>query len=260
MYKKFPVIVAITFIIAFAAVVSGCTNPGHLVTNTVNPGTVGENSTVYVTLNPTPVPTVVIPPTESVSGNTITIKGYQDNTATGIQLNQGVYVVQSSGDGSALTATLVDSGYNGIALLNTGSTSGKKLVVVNDISVFAGNATLEVTSDGSWTVTIAQQEADYATSLPQEMSGDSSSELVSAPFKASAGNIVISYTLSMTPLQDSYVNIYNIVNGQTFYVFPLKKNAQEGQITAIVPSDGVYIAEIDLPAGSSYGDITISQD
>jgi hypothetical protein len=56
------------------------------------------------------------------------------------------------------------------------------------------------------------------------------------------------------------VNIYNIVNGQTFYVFPLKKNAQEGQITAIVPSDGVYIAEIDLPAGSSYGDITISQD
>jgi hypothetical protein len=64
----------------------------------------------------------------------------------------------------------------------------------------------------------------------------------------------------MTPLEDSYVNIYNIVNGQTFYVFPLKKNAQEGQITAIVPSDGVYIAEIDLPAGSSYGDITISQD
>jgi len=260
MHKKLPIILAVTFVIAFSAAVCGCTAPGHLVANTVAPGgTAGLNGPGAITLTPTPAPTT--PAGVWSSGDTTTITGYKSQTATGIQLNQGVYVVQSStSDGTALTATLVDSSYNDINLLSAGSTSGNKLIVVDNSAIYAGQASLDVTSDGHWTVTLTKQEFSSAASLPQSMTGSSSSEMVSTPFTASSGNLDISYTMSTAPGQDVYVNIYNVENGQTFYVFPMKANSQEGQITATVPTDGVYIAEVDLPTIVQYCHVTISQN
>jgi hypothetical protein len=259
MYNRLQVTFAIAFMVVLAAAVCGCTSPGHLVTSTVNPGNSGGNNAGYITPTPIPVPTPV-PHSLQVSGDTIKITGYQTQTVTGFSLDQGVYVAQSSGDGKLLTANVVDSNNNAVNLLPVGITNSKKLVVVDGSSIYSGNATLDVTSDGDWSVTLTKQEAESASSLPQTMSGYVSGGLITAPFTASAGNIVISYTLSTTPGYDGYVNIYNIADGQSFYVFPLKKDAQEGQITAIVPENGVYIAEAVLAAGEQYGDITISQD
>jgi len=132
---------------------------------------------------------------------------------------------------------------------------------VDDTSVLSGNFTVTVTSDADWTIKISKPDTASPATLPQSVSGSEQDGAVIGPFTARPGLLKISYTLSQPGSADGAVNIYNVSTGQLFPARAIMGGTEEGQSMSLQEVDGVglYIAQVDLPSGSKYGTITISQ-
>lgn len=251
---KLAHIPVILMLILVVAALSGCTGPERKIT-----ATVGPTATPEPTLEPTPAPTAVPPTVTATDGMTV-VKGNKDGQAKEFRLNEGVYVVTWSGTGTYLSFSLNDLSGNGPTDFSKGRTTGKKLLVVDGTSLYAGGFNLAAASDSGWSVTVERPGTSGPASLPVSMSGSEEDGIVSAPFSAHGGNIKISYSFSRAAYGSGSVNIYNVMTGQSFYTRPITEGSQVGQSNAEVPADGVYIAQVNMPPGSAYGDITISQE
>jgi WD40 repeat protein len=244
---------ALLMLVLIVAALSGCTGPERKIT-----ATVGPTATPEPTLEPTPAPTAVRPIVTATDGMTV-VKGNKDGQAKEFRLNEGVYVVTWAGTGTYLSFSLNDLNGNGPTDFSKGRTTGKKLLVVDGTSLYAGGFNLAAASDSDWSVTIERPDTSSPASLPVTASGSDEEGAVSAPFRAHSGDMKVSYTFSRIPYADGHVYIYNVATGESFYTRPLSSGTQVGQSMAMVPSDGVYIAQVNMPPGSAYGDITISQ-
>lgn len=254
--KLAPAVILLIIVLIVTAM-SGCFSPPRKITATVGPEvSVGPTAGLTVTPRPTPI---VVHPTVTVVGDTTSIAGSRDGMAMDFRLGQGIYVVTWSGSGTHLSLSLSDPNGNGLTDMSKGITSGSRLLVVDGGKVNPGNFNLMATSDGDWSVTIKKPDTSSAGTLPVTMSGSEEGGAVSAPFKALAGDIKISYTFSRTPYADGHVYIYNLATGASFYTRPMTSGSEVGQSMSEVPVDGVYIAQADIAPGGSYGEITISQ-
>ncbi len=253
MRKKVSAIFTILFIIVLAAAVGGCTGSQPKIVVTVDPASLNA-----ATDTPTAVPSVR-PASVTVEGGTTTISGVKGKISTQISLDKGVYVVDWLNTGSTMTASLSDMTGNTFGIKPTLVSSGQTLLIVDGSSMLSGYATLTVNADSGWTIKLTKPDDTTASSLPQSLSGDETSEIISKPFHAGEGDIKISYTFSQVPSGDGSINIYDVSTGQPFYVRPLRAGSELGDTNAEVPSTGIYIAQVKLPAGASYGDLTISQ-
>jgi hypothetical protein len=246
---------ALLVIVLVAAAACGCLESPRKITNTVAPVT--PQPTAEPTATPTPAPPAK--PSVTVSGGTTTIIGNKDGVARDFRLGQGVYVVSWSGSGTYLSLSVNDLNGNGLADMSKGGTSGSRLLVVDGSSIYPGNFSLMATSDGDWKVTIVKPETYSAKTLPVTLGGSEASGAVSEPFYAERGIIRISYSFSHTATGNGYIHIYDILTGESFYTRPMSSGSQTGQSTAEVTVKGIYIAQADMPPGSSYGEITLSQ-
>ncbi len=250
-------IIAFAIIVLVVTSLSGCFSPPRKITATVGPE-VSAGPTAELTVTPRPTPAVAHP-TVTIVGDTTSIAGSRDGMARDFRLGQGVYIVTWSGSGTQLSLSLSDPNGNSVTDLSKGKASGSRLVVVNGGSLYAGNYSLLATSDGDWSVTIKRPDTSSAAVLPITVSGSEAEGAVSAPFKAHKGNIKISYTFSQVAYDSGYVNIYDVLTGESFYTRPMTAGSELGQSNAEVPIDGVYIAQVTIAPGGSYGEITISQ-
>jgi hypothetical protein len=246
---KIPAILIMAFII-LATALGGCANPAQRIVVTVGP-TAGLE-----TITPSPTPGVAHPAVIA-SGGVTTARGSEDQIIKGIKLGEGVYAVNWSGTGTFVSFSLTDIEGNGGADISRGRASGERLLIVDDSTVLPGTFTLMVASDSDWVINIFRPDTSSPSTLPLTVSCSEPDGAVTKPFQAHVGILRISYTLSRTPSGTGHVDIYNVYTGRSFYTRPI--TAMVGQSTAEVPSDGVYIAQVTLPEGASYGDITISQ-
>jgi hypothetical protein len=246
---KTPAILIMAFII-LAIALGGCSESRQRIVVTVGPSATLETAT------PSPTPAITRP-TVTASGGVTTATGSGDQQIKGIKLGEGVYTVSWSGSGKFISLSLTDKDGNGGSDMSKGRTSGIRLFAVDDSTVLPGDFTLMVASDSDWAIRVARPDTSSPSSLPVAASCSERDGAVTKPFQAHAGIIRISYVLSRTPSGAGHVDIYKAYTGQSFYTRPV--DAMVGQSTAEVPSDDVYIAQITLPEGASYGDITISQ-
>jgi len=249
---------ALLIVVLIATSMSGCFGTPHKITATVAPPTPTPTQEPAPTVTPMPTPEAIIP-TVAQSGDTTTITGSRDGLATGVHLGQGVFVVSWTGSGTQLSLSLIDPNSNSLSDLTKGKMSGSTLLIVDQKSYYAGDFQLTAASDDAWSVTITRPDSSSASSLPVTFGGESGDTVVSAPFSASKGDIKIAYSFSHTSTGAGYVNIYDVLTGDSFYVRPITSDSQVGQSNAEVPEKGVYIAQAIIPPGASYGEITISQ-
>ncbi len=248
--KLVPVMVLLIVVLAL----SGCSAPPHKVVVTVGPSA----SPAALTATPTPVPAPRT--TVTASGGVTTARGSGTQLVYGIRLGEGIYIINWSGDGALDGLSLIDTNGNGATGLSKGRASGEGILVVDDKSAQPGNFTLAVISGSGWAVNIYRPDTSSPYSLPLSLSCDEKYGAVTKPFEARAGDAKISYTLSRAPSGEGHVYIYDADTGQSVYTRPITGGYVSGQSIAIIPSDGVYIARVELPAGAMYADITISQE
>ena len=246
---KTPAILIMALIILSIAL-GGCSSPKQRIVVTVGPTAILE------TITPSPTPDVARPMVKA-SGGVTTASGRGDQLIKGIRLGEGVYIINWSGSGTFVSFSLTDINGNGGADISKGRASGERLLIVDDSTVLPGDFMLMVASDSDWVINIARPDTSSPSSLPLAVSCSERDGAVTKPFRAHVGNLWISYTLSRTPYGTGRVDIYDVSTGRSFYTRPI--TATVGQSMAEVPSDDVYIAQVTLPAGASYGDITISQ-
>ncbi|HTY91459.1 MAG TPA: hypothetical protein VMC84_09805 [Methanocella sp.] len=256
--KPAPLVTVLILVLTMTAV-SGCFSAPHKITPTVGPDATIEPTAVPATATPKPTP-AFIQPTMTVVDDTTSISGGMDGMANGFRLKQGAYVVTWSGSGTRLGFSLTDASGNGMANVSDGRTSGSRLMVIDDNSIYPGNYTLMATSDGEWSVIIKRPDTSSAVSLPVTVgAAEADGIAVSEPFKAQKGDLKISYSFSRTAYGTGYVNVYDVLTGESFYTRPMTGGSQTGMSNAEVPVQGVYIAQVTVPAGASYAEVTISQ-
>lgn len=248
---KTTAILILAFII-LAIALDGCSDPQQRIVVTVGPTTAPETAT------PSPTPGVARP-TVIASGGVTTARGSGNQLIKGIRLGEGVYTINWSGSGTFASFSLTDIDGNGGADISKGRMSGEKLFIVDGDTMLPGDLTLMVASDSDWIINISRPDTSSPSPLPLAVSCSEQDGAVTKPFRAYAGDLKISYTLSRTPYGTGHVDVYDANTGRSFYTRPITDSAVAGQSIAIVPADGVYIARVTLPEGASYGDITISQ-
>ncbi len=250
---KMPSILMLAFIF-LALATEGCFGPPQKIVVTVGPTMPPE------TVTPTPAPAVATPGVVT-SGDQTTITGNKEKLVRGIMLGDGVYIVSWSSSDGALSLSLTDIDGNGAADLSSGQPAGRRLFVVDGNSVKPGDFTLLVTADSAWSVTIAKPDTSSPSRLPQSISCNDRDGAIIGPFKTQGGVLKVSYTLSRVTQGNGYVNIYDVSTGRVFHARPITGDSQLGQSMSLeeLPSEGVYIAQVDIPGGSKYADITIGQ-
>jgi len=245
---------SVALLILVISVLCGCSGPEKKITATVAPTVIEDGAT------PTPVPTPSIQrPTVSLVDGKVIVSGNRDGAANSFRLDSGVYIVSWDCPGSYLSFSLTDANANGYADFSNGKASGKRLLIIDGNKLYPGSFSLIASSDSSWEAIIERADAVSPASLPVSISCDEGETGISSPFEAHAGDMWISYSFSRTSQGEGHVYIYDISTGESFYTRPLAKDAQAGESMAIVPDDGVYIAEVILPTGALHGDITIKQ-
>ncbi len=244
---------SVALLILAVAALCGCSGPEKKITATVAP-IVEEEAT------PTPLPTPSAQrPTVSLMDGKVIISGYRDGASGSFRLDSGVYIIEWDTPGTYLSFSLTDASGNGNADFSNGKASGKRLLIIDGNKLYPGSFSIIASSDSSWEVTAERADAVSPASLPVSISCDEGETGISSPFEAHAGDMWISYSFSRTSQGEGHVNIYDVNTGESFYTRPLAKDAQAGESMAIVPDDGVYIAEAILPPGSLHGEITIKQ-
>jgi hypothetical protein len=195
----------------------------------------------------------------SVSGNVITLKGTEKQTATG-NLSAGAYILRRAAGEGFLSVTIKDKADAVLYTNFFSDLSNTNLVIVGNELFKPGDVVFEVDGINPWTVTITKAEASAAVALPQVLSGAERAVVVSQPFKALAGNLVMSYTYKAAPKGTGTLTICNIATGKTV---PMSKMMYAGKTsggwTMTLPEAGVYIAETTFPLASGGGEVKLSQ-
>lgn len=247
---------ALLIAIAAAAAVGGCIGGN----GTKTAVTVGPTDASPTDMSPTALPSptpVVSSVSVATSGNLTIITGSDDQAVKPIMFEKGVYDISWSGDGTSMSTSISDTVGNSLGILSQGTTSGDKLFIVDGIMIQPGYAIFRVLSNGDWTIKVTSPDASSADTLPVTIKTFNAA--ASRPFQAGKGDIKISYTFSGKSTGEGAVSIYDLSTGAPFYVRPMASDVQAGQSNAEVPATGVYIAQVTLPPGVQYGEITISQ-
>jgi hypothetical protein len=250
---KLPAILIMAFIL-LALATEGCFGPPQTIVVTVGP------TTAPGTVTPTPAPTVATPTVTTADGQTI-VRGSKDQLVRGVRLGDGVFIVSWSSSGSSVSLSLTDIDGKGASDLSNGQPAGRRLFVVDEGAVRSGEFTLMVRADSAWSITIARPDISSASRLPLAASCSEQDGAIVGPFRTQGGVVKVSYALSHVTQGNGYVNIYDASSGRFFRMRPITGDSQLGQSMSLeeLPSEGVYIAQVNIPVGASHADITISQ-
>jgi hypothetical protein len=196
----------------------------------------------------------------STAGAVITIKGADTQTSPTVKISEGVYVVSRIAGEGYINITIKDPADEIIHMMYFNSPKGTYLLIVNNDPVKPGDVVFEVMGEGAWTLTVTKVDGSSAIALPQVLSGAELTSAVSQPFKAAAGNLVMSYTYKSEPTGTGTLTICDVVTGKTI---PMSKMMYAGQIsggwTMTIKAAGVYIAETTFPKASGGGEVKLSQ-
>jgi hypothetical protein len=210
---------------------------------------------VCLSLLITGVSTTLGAPTVSKSGNTITITGNGNQTASSISLGQGVYIF--SWTGKDMMVIMVNSPECMVpASISLTEAKGSCLFAVDNTLIKSGDMSIDITVEGPWTITITKVESK-GEMLPQVLSSSGIMRIVSKPFNAKMGTLSVTYTYNGSPNMAGNIVICEVTTGKhilTPHMFETK-----GSISIDIPAAGVYIAEAILPIGATGGTITINQ-
>jgi hypothetical protein len=110
------------------------------------------------------------------------------------------------------------------------------------------------------TVTVTKVDSSAAVARPQVLAGAEMTDAVSQPFKAAAGNLVMSYIYKNKPTGTGTLTICDVVTGKTL---PMREMMYAGKISGgwkvSVPAAGVYIASASFPLASGGGEVKLAQ-
>lgn len=198
--------------------------------------------------------------TVSLSGGVITIKGNESQSATGIKLAEGVYVVRRTAGEGYIGITVKASDESLIHATFFEAPTGTYMLAVMNHYIKPGGVIFEIQAYEPWTLTITKAEAAQTATLPQVLSSAERASAVSKPFKASAGKLTVSYTYKSGPKGVGTISICDIAKGMPLPVtsfMPAGKTS--GSFTVAVATAGIYIAQTDFPLGSGGGEVKIAQ-
>jgi hypothetical protein len=194
----------------------------------------------------------------SASGEVITLKGTDKQTTPGT-LSAGAYIVRLTA-GSFLSFT-VKSKANEVLyvdIFNEGAPSN--LLIVGGQLFKPGDVVFELDGMDAWTVTLTKVEAAGAVALPQVLAGAERAVVISKPFKAAAGNLVMSYTYKTPPRGTGTLTICNVATGKTVPMSQMMSATKaSGGWTMTVSEAGVYVASTIFPLASGGGEVKLSQ-
>jgi hypothetical protein len=258
---KLPAALIIDFIVVAVAMEGGF-GPAPKVVVTLGPSPLGPSPTPSITtqLTPTATSTPVPGATVTAASGTTTVRGSKDQLTRGVMLGDGVFVVSWSSSGTYLGLSLTDADGRGAPDISNGQASGRRLFDVDDDSVRSGEFTLSVQSDADWSVTISRPDTSSPSDMPLSVACSEQDGAIAGPFSVPGGVIKVSYSLSRTTQGNGYVNVYDASTGRFFRMRPIAGDSQAGQAMSLeeLPA-GVYIAQVSIPAGAKYADVTISQ-
>jgi hypothetical protein len=138
--------------------------------------------------------------------------------------------------------------------------SNTSLVIVGAELFKPDDGVFEVDGINPWTVTVTRAEAAGAEALPQVLAGTERATIVSQPFKAAAGNLVMSYVYKAAPKGTGTLTICNVATGKTVRMSKMMYAGKtSGGWTMTLQEAGVYIAATTFPLGSGGGEVKLSQ-
>jgi hypothetical protein len=196
----------------------------------------------------------------STAGGVITLKGTENQTSPTVKISGGVYVVRRVAGEGFMSITVKDPADNILHATFFNDPNGTYLLIVDGNPIKPGDVLFEIMGMGAWTVTVTKVEASGGVALPQVLSGAEMTDAVSQPFKAAAGDLVMSYTYKNTPKGTGTLTICDVVTGKNL---PMREMMYAGKISGgwnvQVPAAGVYIASASFPLASGGGEVKLSQ-
>lgn len=197
----------------------------------------------------------------SAADNVITMAGTDAKTVPS-NLSAGVYYLRGTGGGGFLSVSIKDKANADLYTNVISDPASTNLIIVGGEDFNPGDVVFEIDAMGPWTVTVTKAEASAAVALPQVLVGAELKEVISQPFKAAAGNLVVSYTYKAPPEGTGTLMIWNIATGK---VIPMTMAQMmyapktSGGWTVTLPEAGIYIAQTSFPKASASGEVKLSQ-
>lgn len=196
----------------------------------------------------------------STAGGVITLKGTETQTSPTVNISGGVYIVRRVAGEGFMSITVKDLADNILHMTILQNQAGTYLLIVDGNPLKPGDVLFEIMGLGAWTVTVTKVDGSAAVALPQVLSGAEMTDAVSQPFKAAAGNLVMSYIYKNKPTGTGTLTICDVVTGKTL---PMREMMYAGKISGgwsvPVPAAGVYIASASFPLASGGGEVKLSQ-
>jgi hypothetical protein len=196
----------------------------------------------------------------STSGGVITLKGTDDQNSPSVAMAQGAYIVRRTAGEGFISITLKDKADEIVHGTFFNEPNGSYLLVVGGDLFKPGDVVFEIITMGSWTLTVTKVDPSKSVSLPQVISGVEMETAISQPFKAVAGELVMTYAYKSEPEGTGMLTICDVVTGKTI---PMNQMMSAGNISGgwnmTIPSAGVYIAETTFPKASGGGEVKLSQ-
>ncbi len=196
----------------------------------------------------------------STAGAVITLKGTETQTSPTVKISEGVYIVRRVAGEGFMSVTVKDPADNILHTAVFNNPNGTYLLIVDSNPLKPGDVLFEIMGLGAWTVTVTKAEGSAAVALPQVLSGAEMTDAVSQPFKAAAGNLVMTYTYKNKPKGTGTLTICDVVTGKTL---PMQEMMYAGKISGgwnvPIPAAGVYIASASFPLASGGGEVKLSQ-
>jgi hypothetical protein len=196
----------------------------------------------------------------STAGGVITLKGTENQNSPTVAMSQGAYIVRRTAGEDFMSIT-VKGGEDAIYHSTFFSEpDGSYLLIVGSKILPPGNVFFEGMGMGAWTVTITKVDPSTAVALPLVISGAELKTAISKPFKAAAGELVMTYAYKSEPEGTGTLTVCDVVTGKTI---PMSQMMYAGNISGgwniPIPAAGVYIAEATFPKTSGGGEVKLSQ-
>ncbi len=196
----------------------------------------------------------------STAGGVITLKGAESQTSPMVKISEGVYIVRRVAGEGFMSITVKSPADEILHTAIFNNPAGTYLLIADGNPLKPGDALFEIMGLGAWTVTVTKADGSAAVALPQVLSGAEMTDAVSQPFKAAAGNLVMTYTYKNKPKGTGTLTICDVVTGKTL---PMREMMYAGKISGgwnvPVPATGVYIASASFPLASGGGEVKLSQ-
>jgi hypothetical protein len=188
-----------------------------------------------------------------------TFSGSNNQEIPGGKLDLGTYIVRWTSTGVFCSLGAADAAGNLKIQISVGDPKGESLLVVDNGVVKPGDIIMKVSSDGAWTLTITKADPASAVALPQSLAGGEKARVLSKPFKATAGNLAVTYAYHGVPRGTGTIAICDVATGQYLLAGMLPAGRASGEMSVKVPAAGVFIAKTVFPLNSGGGEVKISQ-